>query len=485
MFLLIIWAELQTTTYVRYINLTQAFLILPVLSDIFIRILRAPRVKLFLGIQLLSVKAIVFRYWSDILGTLFPLFAIYQWGFGYTDELDKFWMAFSMLRTIRITSWLTRRFRQRSYLSYDAAVIRMQSAAWVAALSLTIISTYAVSHLPTERSSVLCCGNCIPNSSYEKNEAVKQHTRISFLNTLVTFVSGERSNEESADNATRSVLLLIMIMGGVVFALATQVAPRALDTLVATFPADRWRIDHLKNHFIICGHSQSILYLIKDLAQTPGFIHQRYVFINERGSPPYYEELSLDMEQIYYIEGDFTLTKSLEKAGIKRAAYAVVVADDSRNHPRGDRDTRAVFAALHIEALHGNNIISITERLRSRHSQLLEDRSVEATINRSQISGRALALAAQYPNLINVVRDLFSYVDGVSSLKLEDLEGLKDSELDTIRDSFAKENKVLLGVIVANKLDNSKDEVMEKARTEISSSKLLMGTQLKETDQIC
>ena len=429
--------------------------------DLFVRFFRAP-----------SILAFIRRYWSDILGVLPVLIVLpillYRgdsgelWtSSGDTNHLSNVLIhacaTAPMLRLVRLLSDAFEGYRKYSRLSYESLSGFIQPAIIVSALSLTTIALATVvvydmdKNPPNKEVADPNKEVADPNKEVADSPLVADRGDSAYR-VILAFMDGGSDDHREFTMTSRTFYLLIIVVGGIVFSLATSVVPAVSSSLLKFAPADRWKIPNLKDHFVICGHNETILPMIQDLATTPGFKHKPFVFITEGNAPPYFEDIPLPSDQIYHVEGDFTRRDILVRAGIKKARYAIIVADDSESHPRGDRDTRAVFASLSVEYIR-NGIITITERLSSIHHSLLQAENVEATINRRELSGHALALACQYPSQTRILRDMLTYREGIS-LEL-DLTSLKDlanngSDLnvpDVIEHFREKESATFLGVI--------------------------------------
>ena len=384
-----------------------------------------------------SIKGALYRHVIDYISIIL---AIVGW-FLLVFQIESPWfpirpqllMLLPIFRLTHITVSIFVTFRSRFFIPYSI-VKHLQAITFVVALScfLLVIGT--------------------ENSIFEKSRSNSDggdFLKILYQ-LLLGFVAGEEEKDIGDAVSIKIILLSTIIVGGFVFALTTDFIPRFLGALVKHIPADRWRLEYLKNHIIICGNNKTVPHLVSDLAVTPGFKHKNYVFITKDQHPNYFSKLPLPSEQLYYVAGDYTDANILRKAGAVEARHAIIVADDDKNTIE-DRDTRAVFAAFNIEHIGQENkeeIITIVERLTNRHSDTLAQQDVEAAINRSELTGKALALACQYPKLLFVLTDLLSYRYSCS-LRLEPLKphwgGTED--VGALRDYLYKRKRLLLGSV--------------------------------------
>ena len=448
-----------------------------------LRLCCVPFILFELGVYFLRAPtsfAYIYRYSMDIIGiSLMAIGCIYVcthgnelWDICYdlqqktcpeisrytpTTQASLVHIAYTLpsLRLIRILSWPVDIYRKRFRPTYENTYIYLQSAFFVFCVSFAVISTTSVIIVDSESR---CKPEAHESLQYElssKENTTPQPQPVHFKSPrssgfwlLLAFIAGEVENPVERPILSKVFLVVIIVLGGLVFAGTTASAPRFFSFLLDFLPAYRWRRTHLKDHLVICGYNQSIPNMIKDIYQVPGFKHKAFVFVNELGEPPYFKNLPLRVDQIYYVRGDFTQAEVLLKAGIKRARYAIVAADQHEQaHPRGDRDTRAVFAALNVEHLN-SDIISVTERLNSRHKNILKTRSVEAVINRNQVSGRSLAMACQYPSLSHVLLDLVLYRDGISLCLYKIEEHQRSLSSEQLRTELGSKSIVPIGAII-------------------------------------
>ena len=452
------------------LGLFELIFIALIVFDLAIRSLQAPHKKAF-----------IIRYWTDIAAILPVITVFFILFFLNIEPASVLWVergqhpeGYSLflilihagatapiLRLVRLLSGGLDFLRRRGW-SYDSLATIVQPAIIVGALSLFLITLATVVIFDLES---------MGQQATPKEDKTFVNRGESAYRVILTFSDGGAEDQLEFTLSSKLLYLVIIVIGGVVFSLATDVVPRIFEWFLKIVPADRWRVKDLYDHIIICGHNDSILPLIQDLAKTPGFQHRQYVFVNERSGPPDFEKLNLYSDQIYHEAGDFTDKDILIKAGVQRARYAVIVADDSENHPRGDRDSRAVFASLTVEHLQ-RDIVTITERLSSSHQGLLKAENVEATINRRRLSGKALALACQYPTQVRYLTDLLTFSEGVSlELDLKLIPRLRrkiQGEINArmAREHFKEENCTFIGVI---------------RRTSERTTEVLFSTELRDS----
>ncbi|MBX2812842.1 MAG: ion transporter [Myxococcales bacterium] len=210
----------------------------------------------------------------------------------------------------------------------------------------------------------------------------------------------------------RLLLVGLMLSGMGLFAVFTgMVSATMIDRLQRERQSGQLELDELEGHLVVCGWNQSAKPLLAELAVDTNFRGKPFVLVNELANPPPLMDIGVRSELIYHVRGDFTQLEILQRASIVKAQRAVVLADDSESHRRGDRDARSVLAALTIERLHPE-IYCVVELMNEANKAHLAVAGVEAVIMRNDLSGRALASACRHPRLATVMMDLLTSRDG-------------------------------------------------------------------------
>lgn len=221
-------------------------------------------------------------------------------------------------------------------------------------------------------------------------------------------IAGEPIGTMPSTGMGRTLLVALMLAGMGLFAVFTGlVSATMIDRLKGMSQVSNMDIDELENHLVLCGWNQGARPLLAELTIDPRFEGKAFVLVNERDRPPNLQDVGVRPELIHHLRGDFTQLDVLRKAGIERAGRAVVLADDTPGHQRGDRDARSVLAALTIERMHPS-IYCVVELMDPANKDHLAVAGVEAVIMRNDLSGRALASACRHPRLASVMMDLLT-----------------------------------------------------------------------------
>ena len=221
-------------------------------------------------------------------------------------------------------------------------------------------------------------------------------------------VAGEPIGSMPVTTMGRVLLVTLMLAGMILFAVFTGiVSATMMDRLQEHSHLASIDMDELEEHLVVCGWNQGATPLLAELAVDPGFSGQPVVLVNDLERPPDLLHMGIRPELVYHVKGDFTQLDILQRARIAQASRAVVLADDSEVHQRGDRDARSVLAALTIERLQPS-IYCVVELMDVANKAHLAVAGVEAVIMRNDLSGRALASACRHPRLATVMMDLLT-----------------------------------------------------------------------------
>lgn len=206
------------------------------------------------------------------------------------------------------------------------------------------------------------------------------------------------------------VALLVILTG--VFSFATVVG--TVSALVSERLHNRevvvdWA--DLKHHLIVCGWSRKAEIVIGEyLAAFPDERHPIVVVAEFEGELPQFREASL-RNRVQFLNEDFTKLDALEKAGVRRAARCILLADASRGRKERDVDARTVLAALTIERLNPD-VYTVAEINRREHAHHLEMGKVNAYVVGGEQSAFLLAQSAITRGVMSVFEELMTHSQG-------------------------------------------------------------------------
>ena len=229
---------------------------------------------------------------------------------------------------------------------------------------------------------------------------------------LYTVISGEPIGALPNTPHAKVLLAFLMLGGMSIFAVFTgTVSATMMERLRVMDRVSELDIEEIEHHIVICGWNASVPPLLAELVVDEDLRGLPIVLVNQNQVSPEPRELGVRADLLYHLHGDYTQLSVLTRAGVDRAARAVVVADNVHTQDSADRDARSVLAALTIERLNPD-IYCVVELMNPDNEGHLGVAGVEAVIMRDHLSGRALASACRHPGLMRVMMNLLTVRTG-------------------------------------------------------------------------
>ena len=143
------------------------------------------------------------------------------------------------------------------------------------------------------------------------------------------------------------------------------------------------------------------------------------MIVSELEDPPSVAHLP-HPRRIRFVRDDFTRIAALRRAGLERAAVALITADASGGRSPQDADARTVLAALTIEKLHPK-IITCAELSSSESEPHLRLGGVNEVVLSGELAGSLLAQAAIDSGQVRIFQNLLhpSFGSRIQSLPLD------------------------------------------------------------------
>lgn len=169
--------------------------------------------------------------------------------------------------------------------------------------------------------------------------------------------------------------------------------------------------EDLKDHVIVCGWSRKAEIVVREYVGAFPDDDRPIVVVAEfeHGLPA----ISNDAvrSRVQFLNEDFTKIEALEKAGVRRAARAILLADTSRGRKERDADARTVLAALTIERLNPS-VYTVAEIHRRENSHHLAMGKVNDFIVAGEHSAFLLAQSAITRGVMKVFAELLTHDQG-------------------------------------------------------------------------
>ena len=263
--------------------------------------------------------------------------------------------------------------------------------------------------------------------------------------SVMTLIAGEPIGGYPSTLLGRVVTVSIMLGGLTVFAILTGTVSAVMIDTFRQMKLRPMAMEDLENHVVVCGWNQAGRLILDELLNDRRF--ENVIVVSEREDFDDVPIIQAHPSEIFTLTGDYTRVDVLERAGIDRAAYALLLAD-STNEERSsqDRDARTVLAAMLTEKL--NDEIHTTVQLLNRDNQSsLRQIGVEEIIVSDEYVGNIMATVTKNRGIVSMLDELLTSKYGHQFYKDEVPEDVVGQE---VREAIVtlKENydATLLGV---------------------------------------
>ena len=207
-----------------------------------------------------------------------------------------------------------------------------------------------------------------------------------------------------------------------------------------------------KDHIVICGWNSNAEKAIKVFTLDDHTKKNTIVIVNEL-SVDEIDSLRSKYEKydFKFIRGNFIHEDVLNRANIKKAKYAIVLADTSGDHALQKADERTALGTLAIKTI-APNVRTCAELLSIENKQHLKRAKVDEIIVRDEHIGELLASATVYPGLSKVISSLLSYDEEHRLEKIEIPDRFVGKKYeDLVQFLREKHNSVLIGILTERK----------------------------------
>jgi voltage-gated potassium channel len=253
--------------------------------------------------------------------------------------------------------------------------------------------------------------------------------------SLFSLVAGEPIGGDPESNVGRLVTLGLMFGGMTLFGIFVgTISASMVARLSKRGDVQELDLDELTDHVILCGWNASGPLVLQEL--FGGGSDRRLapvVLITQHAElPANLPSAIVRRELLYHLSGDYTKVEVLERANIRAAAAAIVLADSQTPRSEQDRDARTVLAALTIERL-CPGIFTCAELCNRDNGELLKLANVDEIVVPEEYSGVILGSVGRNRGLVRVFDEILSSRYGNSFHKI----ALPDAWTGrTIRDLF-------------------------------------------------
>ncbi len=203
----------------------------------------------------------------------------------------------------------------------------------------------------------------------------------------------------------------------------------------------------VKDHIIICGWNQHTEEVLQGLTNSGALENISVVLINE---------LSIDemgtiktkynKYELKFLRGDYVHEDVLLRANIKKARFALIMADLSGSHSRDRIDERTALAALTIKSI-APQIKIIAELLDEANKPHLRRTNVDEIIVRGEHLGSLLASAIISPGLPRVLSSIISLGEKDKLWRTDIPKSYAGKTFKELSSYFRERHAIVIGVM--------------------------------------
>jgi voltage-gated potassium channel len=238
-------------------------------------------------------------------------------------------------------------------------------------------------------------------------------------------------------------------------------------------------VERRKGHFIICGWKTGLEDILENILKVnPQLRPSNIVLVNDADPDEIDHIKSLPkFRAIKYIKGDYIDEKVLQRANVKNASTALVLADSSRKFSVQEVDSRTVMAVITIDSMN-KNIYTCAEIIDEKYEKYLKLANCDEVILSREHARILIANAASASGIAHIASELLFPEHG--GLLTEDIPSvLEGKTFKDLQQHFSDQ----YGDIVIGLLENTgkiyfrKKEALAEAQKTPDISRLIENLQ--------
>jgi voltage-gated potassium channel len=314
-------------------------------------------------------------------------------------------------------------------------------------------------------------------------EAGRNQSFTSFWDTVwwivVTITTVGYGDKYPVTIGGKLVGILIMVLGVATVGIVTgRIASFLVNKQIKT-RGGLIVVERRKGHYIICGWKEGLESILQNILRVnPQLRPSNIVLINDADPEEIDHIRSLpQFKSVKYIKGDYIDEKVLQRANVKNASTALVLADSSKKFSMQEVDSRTVMAVITIDSMN-KNIYTCAEILDEKFEKYLRLANCDEIILSREHSRILIANAASASGISHIASELLLPTHG--GLLTEDIPAaIVGGTFRNLQEYF----KELYGDIVIGILENTgklyfrKREALAEAQKTPDISKLIENLQ--------
>jgi voltage-gated potassium channel len=238
-------------------------------------------------------------------------------------------------------------------------------------------------------------------------------------------------------------------------------------------------VERKKGHFIICGWKTGLEDILENILKVnPQLRPSNIILVNDADPDEIDHIKSLPkFRSIKYIKGDYIDEKVLQRANVKNASTALVLADSSKDFSVQEVDSRTVMAVITIDSMN-KNIYTCAELIDEKFEKYLKLANCDEVILSREHARILIANAASASGIAHIATELLFPEHG--GLLTEDIPAILEGK--TFKD-LQQYFRDMYGDIVIGLLENTgkiyfrKKEALAEAQKTPDISRLIENLQ--------
>ncbi|HOX47276.1 MAG TPA: ion transporter [Myxococcota bacterium] len=295
----------------------------------------------------------------------------------------------------------------------------------------------------------------------------------SIWSAMYTIVAGEPQLVSPRTTPGRFITYLIMLGGLCFFAMFTGIVSAAMmSRMKSGMEVKVMALDDVKDHVVMCGWNHEAIQVLEEFQADPHWRDKPVVVVAELEALPDLAPHGIRQERVLFVQGDYTRVDVLQKAGVERAAIAILLSDKTGQRSDQDRDARTVLAALTIEKL-SHKIFTCVELRNRDNMPHLAMAGVEEVVVASEYAGRIIAAASRTRGIVSMFDELLTARWGNQIYKADVPAEWIGRKVGWVHQELKEQHKTLLMALERHDIDGTHMQVNPDA-----GDMLAMGDQL-------
>jgi len=242
-------------------------------------------------------------------------------------------------------------------------------------------------------------------------------------------------------------------------------------------------LDRKKGHFIVCGWKSELESILENILRVnPDLKPSDIVLVNDADPEEVDHIRSLPkFKYIKYIKGDYIDEKVLQRANVKGARTALVLADSSRKFSVQEVDSRTVMAVITIDSMN-KDIYTCAEIIDEKYEKYLQFANCDEIILTRELSRILISNAANASGISHIANHLLRpETGGLATLNIP--QQFFGKSFGDLRSYFsASDGDIVIGLLEnTGKIYYRKKEALSDAQKTADISKLVENLQSVKT----